>query len=101
MYERANSDYLIQALRTIGPEGIVAIAREHHWGWKPTKYRKDDICDLCRDILASPQLLQSFEAFAGRDQAFQQEIAVCRFLKYGEAVPWEACGTEGNRTSLS
>jgi organic radical activating enzyme len=87
IYERANTHYLIQALRTVGPKGIVELAQEHHWDWKPRRYKNGNICDLCRDIIASPQLLRSFEAFAGEDEAFQHQIAVSRFLKYAEVVP--------------
>ncbi len=85
IYARVDNHYLIQALRTIGPKGIVELAKEYHWDWKPRRYIKNNICDLCKDIISSPGLLRSFEAFAG-DKAFQHQIAIGRFLKYAEVM---------------
>ena len=85
IYERANGNYLIQALRTIGPKGIVDIAAEEGWEWKPRLYRKGNICDLCKDIISSPNLISRFEEYA-RDKAFRYEIAIARFFRYGEAM---------------
>jgi pyruvate-formate lyase-activating enzyme len=86
IHRKAQESILIQALRTIGPKGIVDIALEEGWDWKPRHYDKGNICDLCRDIIFSPSLLSRFDAYM-KDEAHRHEIIMARFFKYGEVMP--------------
>ena len=85
IYQKANNSFFIQALRTIGPKGIIDIGIKERWQWRPRMYRKAHICDLCRDIIFSPYLISMFEEHA-KDATFRHEIVIGRFLKYGEVM---------------
>jgi hypothetical protein len=86
IHRKADKSLLIQALRTIGPKGVIDLVVEEGWEWMPRHYDKDSICDLCRDIISSPRLVSRFDACM-EDNACRNEIAVGRFLKYGEVMP--------------
>ncbi|WP_291321815.1 radical SAM protein [Desulfonatronospira sp.] len=85
IYQKANHDFLIQALRTIGPKGIIDIITKESWEWKPRTYKENNICDLCKDIVFSPYLISMFQEYA-KDLVFQHETTIKRFFKYGEAM---------------
>lgn len=86
IHKKAEQSFLIQALRTMGPKGVFEIAAAQGWKAGRASYDRDNICDLCRDIVSSPELPGLFER-ALEDETRRSEIAIGRFLKYGEVMP--------------
>ena len=55
MVRLVQSDPLLEAFRTFGPAHVAQMAGEI--GWSPGLYREGNICDLCRDLLADPDIV--------------------------------------------
>ena len=86
---QVDSDVYLQTLRVYGPKAIALEAMEKGWGWRPRAYREGDICDLCRDLTARPELVARFQREHG-DPDYRRELALARLMAYSETAPLDA-----------
>jgi hypothetical protein len=80
--EAQKSGY-VQALRTLGPRGIVDNFPVESWGWDRKRFVGRNMCDLCHDLMATPDLAAKLhEAVTQSD--WDRRIEFLRLLNYGE-----------------
>lgn len=91
---RADRSFYIQALRIGGPAMLAQIAiRGGYTDGFRRRYRSGDICDLCEEILASPELQTCIERALATSE-IRSEIAALRSLLFQEPHMLNEC----NRT---
>lgn len=82
---RADEDEYLQALRVMGPRGLVENFPVEEWGWDRQAFKGSSICDLCHSLAAVPDLpARVREAAANGD--FSDRIAALRLLIYAETL---------------
>jgi hypothetical protein len=79
----ADEDGYLQALRVMGPRGLVDNFPVEEWGWDRQAFKGSSICDLCHSLAAVPDLpARVREAAASED--ISNRIAALRLLIYAE-----------------
>jgi hypothetical protein len=91
---RVDSDVYLQTLRVYGPQAIAREATGQNWRWRPRRYEAENICDLCRDLAANPQVIEGFRSLHDTPQ-YRRELALMRLVRYGETQPLEAIKQSG------
>lgn len=86
IYNKADRDFLLHALRTIGPMEVInrLVSRGTSVDVEPISGQMT--CDVCKRIVLSKTIMREFEELS-HDPVFRQEIAVARFLRYHEVMP--------------
>lgn len=81
---KADRNYLIHALRLWGPAGLFQRITDRKLISRLKKsYSRDNICDLCCDLLSQVDIVNFFGEELSKAEV-QREIALGRALKYGE-----------------
>ena len=85
LLDRSDRDWLIQAVRTLGPARMARLipddtSERHAEG----HYLPHDICSLCDRIMSSPERVRALRARLARDSELRTKIALLRFALYGE-----------------
>jgi hypothetical protein len=96
---RVDDDVYLQTLRVYGPQMIAREAVELDWRWCPRAYEVENICDLCRDLAAYPQIVNKFRSLHDTPQ-YRRELALMRLARYGEILPLEAIKQNGTHCTL-
>ena len=86
LMNRIDADPYIQTLRVFGPHRIAELAIEHNWGWKPKSYRKNNICDVCRDLSSHHGVVKGFYKLSA-SKHYKRLLAASRLILYGESSP--------------
>lgn len=85
LLDRSDSDWLIQAIRTIGPRRLAELTADalpdSFW---TRSYLPHDICSVCTGLLREPKAVKELRKRLEDDVALQQRIALARFVLYGE-----------------
>ena len=85
LLDRSDRDWLIQAIRTLGPARMARlIADDASEPQAEKRYLPHDICSLCDRIMGSPKRVSALRARLTRDSELRTKIALLRFALYGE-----------------
>lgn len=85
LLDKSDRDWLIQAIRTLGPARMARLLAED--ASEPAAeegYLPHDICSLCDKIMGSPERVSALRARLARDSELRTKIALLRFALYGE-----------------
>ena len=81
---RADRDGYLQALRVLGPRGLVENFPVEEWGWERGAFEGTTACELCHSLAALPELPARLrEAAAAGD--LPGRLAALRLMLYAEA----------------
>ena len=83
MSAAADADHYVQALRILGPRGLVDELPVESWGWKRESFAGASVCDLCHSLARVPGLPERVREAAGRKE-MARRIAAFRMMVYGE-----------------
>lgn len=78
-----DADPYVQALRILGPRGLVEELPVESWGWDRAAFRGGGVCDLCHSLARVPGLPDRVREAAGREH-MASRIAAFRMMVYGE-----------------
>ena len=89
LLDKSDRDWLIQAIRTLGPARMARLIEEDAAGpsaeaSEEEGYLPHDICSLCEGIMGSPERVRVLRARLARDSELRTKIALLRFALYGE-----------------
>lgn len=90
LFQKADQDWLLQALRTGGPAYLAELVLQVDAEAKlPGQYRKDSICDLCKGLWRHPSTLKTIRELM-QSAEIKQEIAAMRAWMLDEKNMLEA-----------
>lgn len=82
---RANEDGYLQALRVLGPRGVVENFPVDEWGWDRKAFKGASTCELCHSLASVPELPARLrKASAGEE--ISGRIAALRLMLYAETL---------------
>jgi hypothetical protein len=82
---RADNDLYLQAIRVLGPRGIVETFSVEEWGWDRASFRGTNICDLCHSLAAVPNLPRRVQESAPLRNV-SSRIDALRVVLYAETL---------------
>lgn len=86
IFERAESNYILHAIRTFGPKILVDLLTEHGYAdVLPDTYMKEAICDICFKLFSRESTCQLLNGLIVKDETFRNKIAYGRYYYMNES----------------
>ena len=87
IFERAESNYVLHAIRTFGPKILVDLITTHGYsGILPATYMKEAICDICYKLFSSRQICLLIDELIEKDDTFRKKVAYGRYYYMNESA---------------
>jgi hypothetical protein len=80
-----SSDVYFQTLRVFGPKAIAEAALKFNWGWRPRRYQRDNLCELCMDLSGNKQVVDGFRDTFNTPE-YRKKLALGRSLIFAEQL---------------
>jgi MoaA/NifB/PqqE/SkfB family radical SAM enzyme len=85
IFDRAESNYILHAIRTFGPKSLVDLIKENGFETLlPEKYIKDATCDVCYKILSDRQICNLLKELIPQNEKFRMKTAYGRYYHMHE-----------------
>ena len=86
IFMRAESNYILHAIRTFGPRILIDLLTEHgHSDILPDKYMNEAICDICFKLFSNESTCQLLNELIMKDETFRNKIAWGRYYHMNES----------------
>ena len=78
IFDKAENNYILHAIRTFGPKVLVRILKENGYGrLLPIQYIKDATCDVCFKLFSNKEICEVLSKLIENDESFRKQT------KYG------------------
>lgn len=95
VFDRAETNPILHAVRIWGPYKLIEMAREAGLGAHlPQAYYGNSVCNACYDLMKTPEIVAYLDELA-RDPAFLRKVAYARIYYLREAEMAAALGVKG------